>query len=91
MAPRDVVEGDSSPKANRRMKIRMNTTSAGPEGVRFAGHVYDVPDEEARLLVNGHYAEQAGADEPVADDEKPVETADRKPPENASADPKRKR
>lgn len=38
------------------MKIKMQTTSAGPDGVRLAGREYDVPEAEAADLLNGGYA-----------------------------------
>ena len=41
------------------MQIRMKTTSAGPTGTMHAGRQYDVPDEEARDLI------QCGAAAPV--------------------------
>ena len=38
------------------MRIRMNTLSAGPNGVLLAGGEYEVPEAEARQLVAGGYA-----------------------------------
>lgn len=38
------------------MRIRMNTLSAAPTGVRLAGREYEVPDAEARQLLAGGYA-----------------------------------
>lgn len=32
------------------MRIRMTKTAAGPDGVKMAGKVYDVPVQEARSL-----------------------------------------
>jgi len=34
------------------MKIEMLTTSAGPKGGRQAGKQYDIPDDEANMLIN---------------------------------------
>ncbi len=33
------------------MKIKMLKTSAGPEGIKMIGGIYDVPAEEAKTLV----------------------------------------
>jgi hypothetical protein len=41
------------------MRIVMKTNSAGPEGTRWAGKEYDVPDKEAKELIDGKYAEPA--------------------------------
>ena len=38
------------------MKIEMKTLQAGPDGTREAGKVYDVPDKEAKALIEGGYA-----------------------------------
>jgi hypothetical protein len=38
------------------MKIRMQTLSASPAGVRQAGQIVDVPEAEAKELIAGHYA-----------------------------------
>lgn len=36
------------------MRIVMRTTSAGPEGTRWAGGTYDLPEDEAKdLLASG--------------------------------------
>lgn len=43
------------------MKIRMNTTSADATGVREAGKVYDVPKDEACLLIEANAAVEADA------------------------------
>lgn len=39
------------------MKVRFITKSAGPEGVILPGHVLEVDDREAALLVEKRYAE----------------------------------
>jgi hypothetical protein len=38
------------------MNITMLTLQAGPNGVREAGRNYDVPDKEAKALIDGGYA-----------------------------------
>ena len=38
------------------MKIKMLTTSAGPEGCKMAGSIYDENEVKAKELVNGFYA-----------------------------------
>lgn len=38
------------------MRIKMITTSAGPDGVRQPGSVYDVPKAEAEALIEAHAA-----------------------------------
>lgn len=48
------------------MNIKMLTLQAGPQGVRKAGVVYDVPDVEAKQLIAGGYAVVAPADEKPA-------------------------
>lgn len=45
------------------MKIKMLTLQAGPQGVREVGHVYAVPDKEARQLIEGGYAVEVKRDE----------------------------
>lgn len=47
------------------MKVKMLTLQAGPQGVREVGHVYDVPDKEARMLIDGGYAVEAKREMPV--------------------------
>ena len=46
------------------MKIRMLTLSAGPEGVRSAGSVYEVGPKEGDELVRLGYAELVEDDKP---------------------------
>jgi len=57
------------------MKIRMNTTMAGPNGSAMAGQVTDVPEALGNLLIKSREAEL-------------VEQAVTAPPENADARPK---
>lgn len=38
------------------MKVRMQTLSAGPGGIRHAGQVYDLPKPEAEALIAGNFA-----------------------------------
>jgi len=59
------------------MWIEMKTLMAGPGGVREAGKTYDVPDKEAKALIEGGFAEQ-------------VEAPRRRPVEQAVA-PRRRR
>lgn len=54
------------------MKIIMRMTAAGPDGVKLAGQVVDVPDKEARDLI------QAGAAVRV-EEPKPAAKPDAKP------------
>jgi membrane protein involved in colicin uptake len=44
------------------MRVRMKTTSAGPEGVRKQGQIIDVAKDEAEALIAGGYAEQPDED-----------------------------
>lgn len=55
------------------MKILMKSLSAGPEGVRSPGKIYEVPDNEAKGLLEGGYA--VAAPEPAAQAPKPEEKA----------------
>lgn len=41
------------------MIVKMLSLQAGPSGVRQPGHVYDVPDKEAKALIEGGYAVEA--------------------------------
>lgn len=43
------------------MKIRMRTTSAGPDGVRLAGSVCIVSEVEGKALIDGRYATEVVA------------------------------
>jgi hypothetical protein len=56
------------------MKIKMLTLQAGPDVVRQAGKVYDVPTKEAESLIVGGYAVQVDAEKP-----KPVAAPTPKP------------
>lgn len=47
------------------MKIKMLTLQAGPEVVREVGHVYDVPQAEAKVLIDGGYAVEVKREMPV--------------------------
>ena len=48
------------------MNVRYKTLSAGPNGVIRAGTVLDVPDEQAKALLDGGYAETVGVKAAVA-------------------------
>lgn len=39
------------------MRVRMKTLAAGPDGVHYAGMVYDLPEFQAREYVEGGFAE----------------------------------
>lgn len=47
------------------MKIKMKTLQAGPDVVREVGHIYDVPQAEAKVLIDGGYAVEVKRDVPV--------------------------
>ncbi len=47
------------------MKIKMLTLQAGPDVVREVGHIYDVPQAEAKALIDGKYAVEVKRDVPV--------------------------
>jgi hypothetical protein len=47
------------------MKIKMRTLQAGPDVVREVGHIYDVPQAEAKVLIDGGYAVEVKRDMPV--------------------------
>ncbi len=47
------------------MKIKMLTLQAGPDVVREVGHIYDVPQAEAKVLIDGKYAVEMKRDVPV--------------------------
>jgi hypothetical protein len=69
------------------MKVRMTKTAAGPDGIKLAGKVYDVPSGEAKALVAAQAA--VFVEKPVFHDEAPVgpETASIEP-EEAAVEPK---
>lgn len=74
------------------MRVKMKTTSAGPNGTVLAGATIDVDEQVAVDLVGGGYAEYA---EPIIEDEsdslRPMETTDAVPEqETATATPVRK-
>jgi hypothetical protein len=72
------------------MKIKMQTLSAGPAGIRQVGQTLDVSEKEARDLIDGHYA--VAVEVPAVREAAPVapaapdieETAAVAPPENAA-------
>ena len=47
------------------MLIKMLALQAGPTGTREMGKVYDVPEKEARVLIDGGYAIEASREAPV--------------------------
>lgn len=50
------------------MLIKMRTTSASPEGSRMAGKVYNVPDDQARPLIDAGAAEEITSDQAAKED-----------------------
>jgi len=68
------------------MRIRMLTTSAGPDGVMVAGREYEISDEQARELLP-LYAVRVDSPRPKA---APVEVAAIEPQENAAIPEKRR-
>lgn len=76
------------------MKVKLITTYAGPLGTWMAGAIVDLPDEEAKGLVDGGYATRVEVPastkvEPAPDTE--VETAVVEAPEKAVTRGKGKR
>jgi len=63
------------------MRIRMTKTAAGPDGVKMAGKVYDVPVQEARALVAADAA--VFLEKPPQPAEPVMETASIQPEEAA--------
>ena len=56
------------------VRVKMKTLSAGPNGVMREGGEYEVPADQAKALIDGHYAEACG--EPSRPHKgEPVETA----------------
>lgn len=51
------------------VKVKLIAMSAGPEGVKYPGQVYDVSREEAKVLLDGGFAEKF--DEPTAPETEP--------------------
>ncbi|KXG42873.1 hypothetical protein [Tepidibacillus decaturensis] len=64
-----------------KIKLRMKTTSAGPDGVMIEGREYDVDIKEAEVLVAGKYAayvEQPDEKKEVPKKETPKKTQRKK-------------
>jgi hypothetical protein len=57
------------------MKIKYKTRAAGPSGIRGIGDIEDLPEEMAKRLVDGGYAE---ALEPFRGHEQQITTPRRK-------------
>ncbi len=58
------------------MRIEMKTLYAGPDRTISPGQVVDLPDDEARELIDGGYAVQVGddqGDDEAVDTGEPVE------------------
>ena len=55
------------------MRVRFKTISAGPKGALFPGDLLDVSDSEAKVLVDGGYADYVTPPAPKHEPEKPVE------------------
>lgn len=47
------------------MKIKMKTLQAGPDVVREVGQIYDIPQAEAKQLIDGGYAVEVKRDTPI--------------------------
>lgn len=54
------------------MKVKMLTTSAGPDGIRMAGQVVEVDKEEAKALIDGGYAEAVEETNHQEEEKKPA-------------------
>ncbi len=65
------------------MKVKMISIYAGPRGTWMAGCTIDLPDKEAKGLVDGGYAENVATVAPSPAREVDVETATVKVPEKA--------
>lgn len=63
------------------MLVRMTTTMAGPAGCVMPGAVIDLPDAQARQLLDGGYAVPVMQPAPA----RQVESAVVEPPRNAMA------
>lgn len=72
------------------IKIKMKTSSAGPDGVRPIGWVGDVEDTEARALIAGGYADEleARVKPPAAQAVKPPAETAIKPPAPGAVKPR---
>lgn len=55
------------------MKVKMLTTSAGPDGVRVPGQVVEVDKDEAKTLIEGGYAEAVEEPNHTEEEEKPAD------------------
>lgn len=53
------------------MKVKFKTLSAGPSGVIRPGDTVEVSDSEAKLLIDGGYAESAEPKKDPAPEAKP--------------------
>lgn len=54
------------------MKVKLNYVYAGPRGVFKAGQIVDLPDAEARGLIEGRYADVIIVDKPLPAEIEPV-------------------
>ncbi|MDK1021757.1 MAG: hypothetical protein QGD90_09005 [Candidatus Hydrogenedentes bacterium] len=54
------------------LRVKLRTTAAGPDGVRQAGEIHDLPVDEAERLIEAGAAIEAGAEDKP---EKPAESA----------------
>ena len=76
------------------MRVKLLSTMAGPDGVNHPGDIVDLPEEEARQLIdNGQADDASGIPEPVVERAVDIpaeerETAD-KPPHRAGRRPRR--
>jgi pyruvate/2-oxoglutarate dehydrogenase complex dihydrolipoamide acyltransferase (E2) component len=68
----------------RMMRVKMKTTSAGPDGNIAAGAVVELPKDKAEELIKGGWAQSAAADSKIT--AVLPETASVKTPENTSLD-----
>lgn len=57
------------------MKIKLKTRAAGPEGVWGIGAVLDLPEAQAKQLVDGGYADALEQPEPITEPIKKPKTA----------------
>lgn len=55
------------------MRVRFKTISAGPKGAIFPGDLLDVSESEAKMLVDGGYAEYV---DPPKTEPEPEKTAE---------------
>ena len=78
------------------MRIVLRTRYAGPRGTAGPGSPMDLPDDEAKALIDGGYAVPADKPKPKAEEEPKRkaaerETASEEQPETAAAPPPRRR